>query len=350
MGTWIEAILNRAPLPRAVTALLLIAVTNVLLHPVVLVPVFEPAAREGTLYRSGVELFYVIVWSGFAGALMSVLYAYSKRVKRSLEELGEIFGLESEKSQNLYRRLAGIITGKPCSFAGLLLGLTASLLFLCFVVPAMVSGGWYHDKSIHLATTGLVFFDYTLAGSALWMLVSYAYIINRVGVYVSQLPALTMLRRLKVLGVSSLHGAAYFALIGLLAIGYSLGEEYFHIAWMHGVTLLVTVFATLFPILFFFISLIGVHRIILEVKETELDRVRNEYWSRHLNSKNSEDEKRFALREARIRELDNVARWIEQMREWPFDLGILRELAVSGILPMITYILGDYVVRIFLHA
>lgn len=353
MKTWIETIFSKAPIPRAVTALLLVVITNVLLHPLFLVPLFEPLAMHGYLYRSGAELFFAVTWSSLAGILMLVLSAYSRRIRTSLIEVGEIFGLEQKESRTLYHKLTGIITGAACSVAGLLLGLVASFLEFYIVVPAMVTGGWYRSKAIHFGATGQVFFNYALAGSALWMLVSYVYVISRIPSYTSRLPAVTMLGRLKVLGISSLHGAVYFVLIGVVALGHFLGTEYFRISWAPAVGLVETIFAALFPLLFFFGSLMGIHRVIVNVKETEVHRLRSEYWRRHLDfdrflseEKETSDEKSFARREARMRELDNVARWIERMPEWPFDLGILRLLAISVVFPIVTYFLGNYLVGI----
>jgi len=356
MGTWLETILDSAPLPRVASAALLVVVANVLIHPIILVPIFEPTRTSGFLYRSGAELFYSAVWSMLAAILMHVLYGYSKRIKTSLREVGEIFDLTAEKSEKLYHAFTETIAGKGCLTSGLLLGVSAALCQFYLVVPTMVASGWYVSEAIHIGSACIVFFNYMLIGSAIWMLATYVYVINGIRSRTSQLPPITRLDRFKIFGVTSLHGAIYFTAIGILALAYFLGTKYLRISWAPGVLeILITFFAALFPALFFFGSLLGIHRSIVEVKEAELQELRTEYWRRHqefqrLIAQPSEArESEIAINRTSMRELDNVARWVESIREWPFDLGILRTLLVSVVFPLVTYLLGNLLVGVPLH-
>lgn len=303
----------------------------------------------GFLYRSGAELFYAAIWSCLAGTLILVLFAYSRRIKTTLSETGEIFGLDAKESEIIYRSFADMLTGRCCLVSGLILGSIASILHFYFVIPSMVRGGWHSSAAIHYGAVGLVFFDYMMVGSAAWVLIAYAYLLNRILHFTSRLPTITELDRLKRFGVSSLHGAFYFTLIGMLALAYHLGETYFGIPWAPAMTLLTTIFGASFPLLFFFASLMGVHRIIVEVKETELHELRREYWRRHLELMRISHKSGYAMAAERMKELGDTASWVEHIREWPFDLGILRSLVLSVVFPILTYTMGVYLVAIVLH-
>lgn len=345
--------LDRSPLPQWATGLLLVGFTNVLIYPVSVLSFFAPVKLRDL---SGIGLFYVLIWSGFAAIVMMLLSTYSRRIKSSLAVVGQVFGLEQKESDELYFKLNTIITGRGCLFSGLVVGFTALGLGLFWVIPSMVSGGWYTSEAIHLGFAGQIFFDYMLAGSAIWMLASYAVVINRLQVYSKRLPQVDMLHRLRVFGVTSLRGAVYFEILGGLALVYFVGTDYFRISWGPPVLWAVTIFAVVFPMLFFFGSLMGIHNVIVSVKEHHLNMLRTDYWRVHLalqrsfpNARKVGDHKNFNLRLSNLRELDSVIRWLERVPNWPFDLGILRLLAISVIFPIASSFLGNYVIGILMH-
>jgi hypothetical protein len=170
----VEDILDKSPLPRYVTAALLIFFTNVVLHPIILVPIFQPSAINYPLYESGVELFYAMLWSAFGAIAIVLLSAYSTRIRFTLDQIGEIFGLETSASRTLSLSLTRFITGTGCLGTGLIIGSIASFVDFQYVMPSMVSHGWYSNAIIHYADVGHTFFTYMLGGSVVWVLATYA--------------------------------------------------------------------------------------------------------------------------------------------------------------------------------
>jgi hypothetical protein len=345
MKTWVERLLPKARLRRVVAATIIVVATNILLHPLVLVPIFEPAEMQAPLYRSGAEILFALTWSLLAGLLLLFLCNYSEQIRTSLKQLGEIFGMEPDKAQDLYGKLTERIFGYPCFIVGLFLGILASTVAYRQVMEGF--GGLYGYKSpIVAGSIAQVFFDYMLIGSALWVFSSYLYFLLRLQNYTNRLPTLNMLGKLHIFGITSLRGALFSALIGVAGLAYALESQF--IAGGSGWSRILTVIELIVTPLFFFGSLLGVHSIIIQAKDEELQKIRNEYWSRYIESnkffsQKTVEKSKISLSLLRMRELDYVSRSIEHIPEWPFDLGTLRTLIIFVIFPLVTYLLGNYI-------
>jgi hypothetical protein len=160
-----------------------------------------------------------------------------------------------------------------------------------------------------------------------------------------------MLDRFRVFGVTSLRGACYFSFIGIVALVFSLATRYIGISWGPPLFVGTTIFAATFPVLFFFGSLKGIHNIIVEVKTSELYKLRTEYWNAHqafnqryVQRTNGDNERTVTMLSLKIEELGNAIKWIERIPDWPLDFGIIRLLGVSVIFPLATSFLGNYLI------
>lgn len=258
MKTWVERLLDKVPLPRAVTAIILIAVTNVLLHPLGLVPIFEPAGMHVPLYRSGAEIIFALTWSTIAGLLLLVLCNYSKRIRSSLAYTEEIFGIDSNSARLLYTNLSETILGRPCFLTGLLTGVVAGGVAYFQLLEERGGLLTYKSTAVHIGGIGQAFFVYMLIGSCMWVFGSYLYFISRIQQYAKRLPNINMLDALRIFGVTSLHGALYLTMISVAALAFALEAQY--IAGGSGWSRILTILEVIVSPLFFFGSLLGLHR------------------------------------------------------------------------------------------
>jgi len=253
MKTWVESLLPKPRSQRVAAGAIVVAVTGVMLHPLVLVPIFEPTGMQDPLYQSGADILFALTWAILTGLLLFFLSDYGEQIRSTLKDLGEIFGLEKGEKQALYTKLAETILGRPCFLAGLFFGTLSSLVAYRQVLEGF--GGLFKYKSPIIAgSIAQVFFLYMLIGSSFWVFASYLYFLSRIQRYTHRLPPLNMLGRLHIVGVTSLRGTLFSTMIGAVALTYAIESQF--IAGGSGWSRTLTVVELIMSPLFFFVSLI----------------------------------------------------------------------------------------------